>query len=237
MSNTCIPRKKLRSAKLFTLDSCGRIIKTGKPVLDWLGFESISWKDEIDAGERELIVGVDGKPCVDDTSCPIDRGDTFTLNECTENDTLAALTGFGTLTSTLGATDGFDRLPYDCGAAVALELIFDTPSLCSGGAAKCVGMLVPFLTNWATTGTDKTVNGKTTVRGGYTALTKLNARLIDNFETVPGTPGAWTLPAELDHWSPWVDDIASGTQWYLKRVIDCPADTVKSCDTRAIVLV
>lgn len=233
MASTCIPKKRLRSAKLFSLDDCGRIQQAGLTVLDWLGFESVTWKDDIEPGERELITGVDGKPCVDDTSCPIDRGDMFTLTECTENITLMALTGFGSLTATLGVTDGFDRLPYDCTAIAALELVFDTPTVCDAdGTPQCVAMLVPLLENWSSTGTDKTVNGKTTVRGGYTAETKRNARLFESF--YDDVEEEYVITGELAHWQPWADAIATGTQWYLQRVIDCPTPTPKSCEARIL---
>lgn len=192
-----------------------------------LDFESISYKDEMDQGERELISNVAGAYCIDDEACPLDRGVSLTFNECKETDTLAALAGFGNITKTLTVVDGFDRVDYTCTAGVAVELLFDVPSLCGGGGAQVIGQLFPLVKLFNSTGAEKTINGKSTVRGSYTAQGKKNARLWENFAT--------TLPDEFAHWQPWKSAIGTGTQYYLRRVFNTPADTPKSCDLRAIV--
>lgn len=224
---SCIPRKKVRSAKLFTLDSCGRIPVAGNTLLDVLEYESITYKDEMDPGERELITNIAGLPCVDDEACPIDRGVMVTLNECKENDALAQLAGFGNITQTLGIDDGFDRTDYNCSAQTALEIVFDIPSLCdAAGDPQCIAMFFPLVKLYTGTSADHVINGKTTVRGAYTARGMKNARLFENFGGV--------LPTELAHWQPWIADFSLGTQYYLRRIMDCPAATPKSCDLRAI---
>ena len=213
--SSCVQKKKIRRVRFIQLDSCGRMIVTGTPVLDWMGFNEVRWQNLIDDGVDELITAVNNESCVDDPACPVDRGVSWTFTECKENDSFASITGHGTL-SVSGTVDGFDRKKMsDSCPGLALEILFDTPSVCEGGTDQCLAVLVPHVRLFKDV-SERLINGSTTARGTYTAKSALNARLFELFPT-PGTPAG-----DLAHWSPWAAEISAGDSWYHRRLIDCP---------------
>lgn len=232
----CIPKKKVKSVKLFGLDSCGRLLETGDTVLQWDGFNEIRWQNLIDDGEIEKITNVAGELCVNDEQCPVDNGVQFTFTECKENDALSAMTGHGTIVEDAGAPVGFDRKKISCVAGLAAEILFDTPTLCDAvGNAKCVGMLIPYLRLFRDTN-ERLVDGKTTARGSYVAKTAFNSRLLEN--------NAGALPFELAHWAgptaAWLPQIVAGDSYYHRRIFDCPtgeAIGAIACELRPIMMV
>lgn len=241
----CIQKDRTRRVRLFPLDSCGRIMTTGAgAVLDYDGFETIGFSDQITAGERETITTTSGATCRDKTACPTDLGQNVSLNECTESWTLMALAGYGTLElSTLvthpdlpaGTVIGFNRSKISCDARMAMEIIFDLDAACDdSGNTQCVARLYPMLDRGVLSG-DKTVNGKNVVRGSYTFTAQRNARVFDNF-TAAGD-GTHPPTGELAHWAPWIADIELGDTYYIDRLIDCPTLTsTQACELRALVV-
>jgi hypothetical protein len=227
---SCIPKKKVRRVRLFALDSCGRMITTGTPVLDWDGFNEIRYQNVIDDGVDETITNVHGETCIDDQACPIDRGVSLSFTECKENDSFAALTGYGSLVSLLGDVVGFDRTKMIGCNSLAAELLFDVPSLCdANGDPQCISMLIPSLKLFKDV-SERVIDSKNTLRGTYTSRAQLNGRLFELL--VGGLP-----PAELAYWTPWITNIAAGTSWFLRRVVDCPTlASPVSCELRALVV-
>jgi hypothetical protein len=229
--DSCIPKKKIKRFRLFALDSCGRMIITGTPVLDWIGFEAIKWANLIDDGTDETITGIDGTACVDDQACPVDRGTSFTLTECKENWSLAAMAGLGSLVSSGGSPVGFNRTKMTECNNLAAEILFEVPTVCdASGAPQCIAMLVPQLSLFKDV-RERVADGKTTLRGEYTAKAKLNSRL---FELTGAGPGFEVPPDELSYWTPWITDVEAGTSWWLTRLVDCPADAASACELRAL---
>ena len=226
---SCIPKKKIRRVRLFQLDSCGRMIIVGTPVLDWDGFNEIRFANLIDDGTDEVITNVHGETCVDDQACPVDKGSQFTFTECKENWSLAAIAGLGSIEVLVADVVGFNRAKMTTCPALAAEILFETPTLCdAAGNAQCISRLVPFL-NLFKDVQERNIDGKTTMRGSYTAKTKLSTRLFE-------LTGAGDLPpAELSYWTPWIADVAAGTNWWLDRIVDCPvlADP-QACELRAL---
>jgi len=105
----CIAKDRTRRVRLFPLDSCGRIQVSGSgAVLDFDGFETIGFAEDITAGTRETITTTSGATCRDKLSCPTDQGQTVTFNECTESWVMMAIAGYGTLelTTSRVVTDG-----------------------------------------------------------------------------------------------------------------------------------
>lgn len=228
---TCLPKKKTRRVRLFAVDRCGRQVITGTAaVLDWDGFETIGWQNQIDEGEQETITNTAGETCYDDQSCPVDRGQMLTFTECVENDSFMAMTGHGTLTFTLGVQDGVDRTPINCDARIAMEVLFDLPTACDAlGNPICVARLYPMVELFSNT-SQQVVNGKNVLRNTYTAKARLsNGRLWDNF--VGNVP-----TGELDYWAPWAPAVQAGGVYYHQRCVPCPTLTPPvSCELRAYV--
>lgn len=229
-NESCIQKKKIRRVRLFELDACGRIKITGTPVLDWTGFESIKWANVIDDGTDETITDVTGETCVDDQACPIDRGRTLTFTECKDNWSLDALTGYGSIVLLAAAIVGFDRTKLAACPKLAAEILFDTPTLCdAGGNSQCLAWLIPEVKLWKDTA-ERTADGKTTVRGAYTARAVLpSGRLFE-------LTGAGNLPpSELGYWTPWITQVAAGTGYDHIRLVDCPTIVpLETCDLRAL---
>lgn len=101
----CIAKDRTRRVRLFPLDACGRIKLTGSgAVLDFDGFETIGFTENITAGTRETITTTSGATCRDKLSCPTDQGQTLAFNECTESWALMAIMGYGTLQLSTGRT-------------------------------------------------------------------------------------------------------------------------------------
>lgn len=229
-NESCIQKKVIRRVRLFELDSCGRMLIAGTPVLDWDGFETIKWANVIEDGTDETITNVSGVACVDDPACPIDKGQTITFTECKDNWSLAALTGYGTLSTSGGLVNGFDRQKLAAACPnLAVEILFETPTLCdAGGNAQCIAWLLPLVNLFKDT-QERTADGKTTIRGAYTARAKLSTRLFEL------TGGGNLPPAELDYWTPWITNVAAGDAYSLQRIVDCPtiADDT-SCELRAL---
>jgi len=215
--SSCVQKKKIRRVRFIELDACSRMITTGTPKLDWMGFNEVRWQNVIDDGVDELITNVNNEACIDDPACPVDRGVSWTFTECKENDAFAALTGHGTTILQAGAVIGYDRKKMsDQCPGLALEIIFDTPSVCDAtGTPQCLAVLVPHVRLFKDV-SERLINGSTTARGTYTARSTLNARLFELF------PAAGVPSGDLAHWAPWAADIAVGDTWYHRRVIDCP---------------
>lgn len=219
--SSCIQKKKIRRVRFFELDACDRMVTTGTPKLDWMGFNEVRWQNVIDDGVDELITNVNNQACVDDPSCPVDRGVSWTFTECQENDAFAALTGHGSVVINGADVIGFDRVKMgDSCPGLALEILFDVPSVCdASGNAQCLGVLVPNVRLFKDV-SERLINGNTTVRGTYTARSALNSRLFELFPT-PGTPSG-----DLQHWAPWAADISRGDTWYHRRLFECPVDAL-----------
>lgn len=233
--STCVPKKATSRVRLFALDTCGRMVTAGTSnVLDWDGFETIGWSNQIEEGETETITNTDGETCYDDQSCPVDKGQKLMFTECTENDSFMAMTGHGTLSVNLeGDVDGIDRTALNCNAKLALEVIFKLPSACdAAGVPLCVVRLYPEIGLFINT-SEQTVNGKNVLRNTYSAKARRgNGRLFEGF-LVPGTP-----TGEMAHWNTWKTVIAAGGAYYHQRCIPCPtfADP-RSCELRALDIV
>lgn len=226
---SCIPKKKVKRVRLFGLDACGRLQITGNTVLDWDGFNEIRYQNLIDDGQDETITNVFGETCIDDQACPVDRGVALTFTECKDNFAFSALTGHGSLVLDVATVVGFNRSKMSACNSLAVEILFEVPSVCDAtGNPQCLAMLIPSAKLWKDVN-ERLIDGKTTLRGSYTARAQLNARL---FETTDDQP-----PEELAYWLPWVNDIAAGTNWYLQRIVDCPdLDSTISCELRPLVV-
>jgi len=232
-NETCIQKKKIRRVRLFELDDCGRMKITGTTVLDWTGFESIKWANVIDDGTDETITDVTGETCVDDQACPIDRGRTLTFTECKDNWSLDALTGYGSLVLDTGVVIGFDREKLAACPKLGAEILFDTPTLCDAtGNSQCLAWLIPEIKLWKDT-QERTADGKTTVRGAYTARAVMPSGRL--FELTGAGPSFDLPPDELDYWTPWIANVAAGTSYDHIRLVDCPTlDPVEGCELRAL---
>lgn len=242
---TCIPKKRIRSTRFFTLDTCGRILTVGNSAVLGYGstgpnpvdgFESIGWTNQIEAGDTETITGVSGQVCYDSQACSIDRGQELQFIECTENDSLMALFGFGVLTLVqagpgIGEVDGFLRTAIECNRQLAVEVIFEIDGDCDDtGQPICVSRLYPWVDTFVNT-TQTTVNGKNVIRNTYTAKAKKGTgRLFENF--LGGTP-----TGELAYWAEWQTEVEDGGAFYHQHCIPCPDLPDPSCELRALVLV
>lgn len=230
--SSCVPKKKTRRVRLFPVDRCGaQVIGGAAAVLDWDGFETIGWQNQIDEGETETITNTDGETCYDDESCPVDRGQKLMFTECNDNDAFMAMTGHGTLhVNLLGQIDGVDRTPINCAARVAMEVLFDLPTACDAtGVPICVARLYP-LVELFTNSSEQTVNGKNVLRNSYQAKARLgNGRLWDRF--VASVP-----TGELAHWAEFAPQVSAGGAYYFQRCVPCPTFTSpRGCDLRAFV--
>lgn len=227
-TNSCIPKKKVKRVRLFGLDACNRLLVTGNTVLDWDGFNEIRYQNVIDDGQDETITNVFGEACIDDQACPIDRGVSLTFTECKDNFAFASLTGHGSLVLQGGTVVGFDRSKMSGCASLAVELLFELPSLCdSSGNAQCLAMLIPAAKLFKDVN-ERLIDGKNTLRGAYTARATLNSRLFESTNDLP--------PTELAYWLPWIGAIESGENWYLQRIIDCPTIGANAgCELRPLV--
>lgn len=200
---SCIPKKKIRRVRLFSLDLCGRLLTTGNTVLDWDGFSELRWTNLIDDGDLEQITNVAGKYCVNDQACPIDRGVQVTFTECIENFSLQALTGHGSVVLQSAAVIGFNRQVYNCNTNLAMEVLFDTPSLCTGGSItnKALTANVATLTTLAAHGLSV---GNVVIISGVDAT-------FDGTYTLTAASGSSLSYAKT---AANVTSVASGGAWY-----------------------
>jgi hypothetical protein len=216
--SSCIPRKYLQSVNVYGLDECGRV-QVGAGALFGLSLRTIVLAEAIEEGEEETVTDVYGNVCVQDKACPIDRGTDFTMTDCVENWSLNALLGFGTLHTTLGVVDGFDRNSVNCDAAVAVELVWKPGGACAAGVdPKCLVQLFPHVRNWTPTG-EQTVDAKNTVSRTFKGRTYKNGRLFQD-----------VVPAQLSHWTPFAAEIAAGNTFSYTRTMDCPVQAAPSCE-------
>lgn len=141
------------------------------------------------------------------------------MTDCVENWSLNALLGFGTLHTTLGVVDGFDRNSVNCDAAVAVELVWKPGGACAAGVdPKCLVQLFPHVRNWTPTG-EQTVDAKNTVSRTFKGRTYKNGRLFQD-----------VVPAQLAHWTPFAAEIAAGNTFSYTRTMDCPVQAAPSCE-------
>lgn len=121
---------------------------------------------------------------------------------------------------------GFDRESVNCDAAVALEILFATPTLCDAeGNEQCVSRLYPYISLFNDSN-QRLVNGKNVMRGTYTATAKKNGRVFENF--------ASDIPTgELSYLATWATGIGAGNAFYYDRMVDCPTlEDARSCELR-----
>ncbi len=121
---------------------------------------------------------------------------------------------------------GFDRESVNCDAAVALEILFATPTLCDAeGTEQCVSRLYPYISLFNDSN-QRLVNGKNVLRGTYTATAKKNGRVFESFASDTPT-------GELSYLAPWKTGFAAGNAFYYDRLVDCPTlEDARSCELR-----
>lgn len=227
----CVAKDRTSRVRLFVLDACGRMSAVaGVSVLDVDNFETISWAENVTAGDQNTTSTTSGAVCRNRRAAPTDLGQNVSLNECIASWTLSAIMGYGTLVPVSTVLKGINRTALNPNAKLAMEIIFPLDvNVCVGGVAQCVSRLYPLLQN-ATISGDSTIDGKVQAKASYTLETAVNPNLFQNYAT-PGTP-----TGEMAHWNSFKADVNAGASFYFERILDCPtlAGAV-SCELRALI--